>query len=393
MRGRAADPGIISYKPRTDVKKNQCECDATEALGPLPTDLGYAMPAEWVEHEATWLAWPHNKEDWPDKFEPIPWIIAEIVRLISGGERVHLFVGTAAEKRAAQKVLERAGVDLARISWHVRGTDRIWTRDSGPIFVMRHAATEPLALLDWKFNAWAKYDNSALDDRLPEYVADHLDVDRWTPMGVNGLGEFQRFVLEGGSIDVNGAGCVLTTEECLLSKVQQRNPGLSREAIEETLATYLGISKVLWLGRGIAGDDTHGHIDDTARFINATTIVACVEENKSDPNCAPLRDNLRRLAKMRDVHGKPFTIVELPLPEPVIFEGQRLPASYANFYFANAGVLVPVFNDAHDTRALAILDAVIGNRPVIPVYCRDLVWGLGTLHCMTQQQPKVRRAR
>ena len=258
---------------------------------------------------------------------------------------------------------------------------------------------ESLALVDFKFNAWAKYDNSALDDALPGVVADYLGVRRFVAYGENDLedtgdggsdggGEYQRFVLEGGSIDVNGAGCVMTTEECLLSEVQQRNPGFSREAVEKTLCDYLGVSKVLWLDKGIAGDDTHGHIDDTeVRFVNATTVVACVEGDKRDANYGPMRENLRRLAKMRDAKGKQLNVVELPLPAPVYFEGQRLPASYANFYIANAGVLVPVFNDANDVRALKVLEGCFKDRPVIPVYCRDLVWGLGTLHCMTQQQP------
>ena len=352
------------------------------------------MPPEWAPHEATWLAWPHNTEDWPDKFEPIPWIYAEIIRLIGRREHVHLFVQDAKEKRTAAKILERNGTPLKTVTFHIQPTDRVWTRDSGPIFITRgggKAKTEPLAILDWRFNAWAKYDNSRLDDRLPEVVARKLNVDRWTPLGLNRLGEYQRFVLEGGSIDVNGAGCVLTTEECLLSKVQARNPGISREGVEETLAAYLGINKVLWLDRGIAGDDTHGHIDDTARFVNPSTILACSETNRRDPNHGPMRENLKRLKKMRDARGQQFTIVELPLPEPVIFEGQRLPASYANFYICNAGVLVPVFNDPNDIPALKIIESCFPDRPTIPVYCRDLVWGLGTLHCMTQQQPATKR--
>lgn len=366
-------------------------------IGETPAARGLAMPAEWASHEATWLAWPHNQEDWPDKFEPIPWIYAEIVRLIAQGERVHIFVQPSQRRRFAgevTKILERNGVNLAHVTLHPQATDRVWTRDSGPIFVKprgsrsgKRGPAGGLSLCDFKFNAWAKYDNNALDDQLPGMVADYLEVPRFLAFGENDAGELQRFVLEGGSIDVNGAGCVLTTEECLLSKVQQRNPGFSRERIEKTLCDFLGVSKVLWLDRGIAGDDTHGHIDDTARFVNETTIVTCVETDRRDDNFEPMRENLRRLKKMRDAHGKPFTVAELPLPSPVYFDGQRLPASYANFYIANAGVLVPVFNDANDGRALKVLEQFFRDRPVIPVYCRDLVWGLGTLHCMTQQQP------
>jgi agmatine deiminase len=377
-------------------------------LGPTPAALGYAMPAEWEPHDATWIAWPHNREDWPDKFEPIPWVYAEIVRLLAQGERVHIFIQPSQRgrfKKEVEGILLRNEVNLAHVTLHTQPTDRVWTRDSGPIFVTkggrkakRQRGNEamrgggPLALVDFKFNAWAKYDNSALDDALPAAVADYLELPnpgRFIAYGENDEWELQRFVCEGGSIDVNGAGCVLTTEECLLSEVQQRNPGFSRDRIEQTLCAYLGVSTVLWLDKGIAGDDTHGHIDDTARFVNPTTIVACVEPNKADANHAPMKENLKRLAAMRDAFGKPLTVAELPLPAPVYFNGQRLPASYANFYIANAGVLVPVFNDPNDGRALKILEQCFPDRPVIPVFCRDLVWGLGTLHCMTQQQPAV----
>ncbi|HVS72600.1 MAG TPA: agmatine deiminase family protein [Phycisphaerae bacterium] len=362
-----------------------------------PASRGYAMPAEWAPHAATWIAWPHNEEDWPGKFQPIPWIYAEIVRLLAqkvGGEHVHIFVQPSQRgrfKNDVQKILQRNAVNLANVSLHIQPTDRVWTRDSGPIFIQRKIENGKLkienALVDFKFNAWAKYDNNALDDQLPTAVADQLDLPRFTAFGENDTQELQRFVLEGGSIDVNGKGCLLTTEECLLSTIQQRNPGFSRDRIEQTLRDYLGIHKVLWLNQGIAGDDTHGHIDDTARFVNPSTIVACVEPNKADPNHAPMKENWKRLQKMRDTNGKQFTLAELPLPSPVYFNNQRLPASYANFYIANTGVLVPVFNDKNDTLALKILEQCFKDRPVIPVYCRDLVWGLGTLHCMTQQQP------
>lgn len=358
-------------------------------LQPPPRELGFSMPAEWEPHAATWLAWPHNEEDWPGKFAPIPWVFADIVRLISAGEKVRIFVPRAGQKGKAlldvSEMLEKSGADLANVELIAQPTNRVWTRDSGPIFVRRK---HQLAVLDWKFNGWAKYENSEFDDALPTVAANITNLPYWRPMGLNDRGEYQRFVLEGGSIDVNGAGCVLTTEECLLSKVQQRNPGFSRQRIERTLCDYLGVEKVLWLDRGVAGDDTHGHIDDTARFADARTIVCCVEPNKRDANHAPMRENLRRLTRMRDARGKLFTVAELPMPGPVVFDGQRLPASYANFYICNAGVLVPVFNDPADGAALKVLEGCFRDRPVIPVYCRDLVWGLGTLHCMTQQQPR-----
>jgi agmatine deiminase len=380
------------------MQKNPGQLPAIEDTLATPASQGYAMPAEWEPHDATWIAWPHNEEDWPGKFAPIPWIYAEIVRLIARGERVHIFVQPSKNNRAlneVREILEKNDANLSHVDFHLRPTDRVWTRDSGPIFVTKEIKNQksklenPLALVDFKFNAWAKYDNSLQDDQLPASVAKLLKVPQFVAYAKNDLGELQRFVLEGGSIDVNGAGCVMTTEECLLSEIQQRNPGISRELVEKALADHLGIQKVLWLDRGIAGDDTHGHIDDTARFVSARTIVACIEEDKSDANYASMKENHRRLKKMRGADGKAFNIVELPLPEAVYFDGQRLPASYANFYIANAGVLVPVFNDKNDGRALRILESCFRDRPVIPVYCRDLVWGLGTLHCMTQQQPAL----
>ena len=362
-----------------------------------PRALGYAMPAEWEPHAATWIAWPHNRADWPGKFAPIPWIYAEIVRLIAAGERVRICVQTAAQRATVQRILERAAVRLSQVDFFVQPTDRVWVRDSGPIFVkargkaLRHEGTKAqrgLAITDWRFNAWAKYSNWKNDDKLPAYVAGKFKLPAWHPRVLGLGGRPQRFVLEGGSIDVNGEGSLLTTEECLLSPVQERNPGLSRDQIEQTLCDYLGVGQVLWLGRGIAGDDTHGHVDDTARFVNVRTIVACIEPNSADANHGPLAENHRRLRAMRDSQGRPFDIVELPMPAPVYFAGQRLPASYANFYIANAGVLVPVFNDPNDVAALKILEQCFPDRPVVPVYCRDLVWGLGTLHCMTQQEPR-----
>lgn len=354
-----------------------------------PAQQGYAMPAEWHRHEATWLAWPHHKADWPGKFAPIPWIFAEIVRHIAAAEKVHLLVQDAAEQAKAQRTLERGDVSLENIVWHRKRTDRIWTRDSAPSFVVKQAGRGEgkVGAVGWHFNAWAKYDNYKQDCQLPTYVAKALKLPLWKPT-IEAEGKARTMVLEGGSIDVDGSGSVLTTEECLLSEVQQRNPGANRDAVERALRDYLGVRQVLWLDRGIAGDDTHGHIDDTARFTSADTIAACVEPNRNDANHEPLAENLKRLKAMRSSAGRPFNIVELPLPEPVVFDGQRLPASYANFYVCNAGVLVPVFNDAADGVALRLLEECFEQRrKVIPIYCRDLVWGLGTLHCMTQQQP------
>jgi len=361
-----------------------------EKLHGTPRFLGYRMPAEWEPHEATWLAWPHNPEDWPGKFQAIPWLYAEIVRLLAAHELVHLIVENVKEERRAQHILERAGANLDSVSFHRWPTDRSWTRDSGPIFVRN--AEGNVALTNWRFNAWAKYSDWKLDDKMPGRVAKLLGLPEWKPAIELVDGREHRIVLEGGSIDVNGAGILLTTEECQLSEMQQRNPGVSRAQLEQAFHDYLGIDQTIWLNRGIAGDDTHGHIDDIARFVGPTTIVAAVEPDSSDPNHAPLAENLARLKAARTRDGKQFTLVELPMPRPVVFRGQRLPASYANFYIANGLVLVPTFHDPNDRVALNTLAEVFPGREVIGIHCVDLVWGLGTLHCMTQQQPAAQIA-
>ena len=354
-------------------------------MNETPRKLGYRMPAEWEPHQATWLAWPHNPEDWPGKFQTIPWLYAEIVRLLAAHEQVHFLVENAKAEERAASVLRRAGANLDRVSFHLWPTNRGWTRDSGPIFIKNTSGQ--VAITDWRFNAWAKYSDWQLDDRIPARVAELLGLPAWEPAVRLADGASQRLVLEGGSIDTNGAGLLLTTEECLLSEIQQRNPGVSRAQLEQAFSDFLGIDHAIWLGRGIAGDDTHGHIDDIARFVGPTTIVAAVEPDASDPNHVPLTENLARLKAARTRDGKPFDLVELPLPRPVIFRGQRLPASYANFYIANNLVLVPTFHDPHDRVALNILAEVFPGREVIGIHSVDLVWGLGTLHCMTQQQP------
>jgi agmatine deiminase len=344
-----------------------------------PRSLGYRMPAEWEPHAATWLAWPHNAADWPGRFHPIPWVYCDIVRQLTRVEDVHLLVENAAAEQRAGALLGKTGARLERVHFHQWPTDRVWMRDSGPIFVKR---TEGVGITNWRFNAWAKYDDWQSDDQLPSRATELLHLPSWTP-------EFQghRVVLEGGSIDVNGRGTLITTEECLLSQVQQRNPGLSREDLERVFHEYLGIDQVLWMNRGIAGDDTHGHVDDITRFVGPLTIVSVTEPNSSDENHLPLKENLERLHRARNPEGHPYHIVELPMPAPVLFQGQRLPASYANFYIANGMVLVPTFNDANDRKALNVLAEVFPDRQVVGIHCGDLVWGLGTLHCMTQQQP------
>jgi agmatine deiminase len=363
------------------------------------------MPAEWAAHEATWLAWPHERTDWPGKFGPIPWVYADIVRHLARVERVRILVGDRDEKNKVQRILKQTGADLAAVDFFTIPTNRGWTRDFGPIFVRNEAKSavesappnvlkngeakqsnkkDGVALTNWKFNAWAKYDDWQKDNAATNRLIPKLTLPAWEPTY-----EGQRIVLEGGSIDVNGLGTLLTTEECLLSEVQSRNPGLIRADLEAIFRDYLGATNVLWLGNGIVGDDTHGHVDDLARFVNPTTVVTVIEENRDDANFAPLQDNLARLRQMRDQDGNSLRVETLPMPEPVYFAEQRLPASYANFYVANGIVLVPTFSDPSDRIALNTLAGLFPGRQVIGIPCRDLVLGLGTLHCMTQQQPAI----
>ena len=390
-----------------------------------PENSRCRMPAEWAQHAATWLAWPHYHADWPGKFEPIPWVYTEIIRNLARHERVELIVNNAAAERQVRKLLDQANTPVKNIRFHRWPTNRVWLRDSGSIFCKcgagalaresrhndsvakrRHslaphvsagiAAMNPnrvpsgttplcdgtLLATNFRFNAWAKYSNYREDEKIGTQMATASASHEVRPKHHN-----TRIVLEGGSIDVNGQGTLLTTEECLLSKVQQRNPGMQRKDYERIFADHIGAPHVIWLGKGIHGDDTHGHVDDLTRFVSPDTVVTMVEPNPKDANHKPLRDNLRRLQAATDQDGKPLNIVEIPMPGPVVFEQRRLPASYANFYIANGIVLVPVFNDPNDRIALNTLAALFPTRQIIPIYSGDLVWGLGTMHCMTQQQP------
>ena len=341
-----------------------------------PEALGFRMPAEWEPHEATWIAWPHERSDWPGKFETIRWVYGEVVRWLSQVERVRILVQSPDEAEAARKVLTKAGATMEAVEFFISRTDRSWTRDYCPMFVRNRAGE--VGAVDWRFNGWAKYPNHKADEAAGALVARRLGVRSWQP----------KLVLEGGSIDVNGAGTLLTTEECLLSPVQARNPGLSREEIESELRNYLGVKKILWLKNGIAGDDTHGHVDDLARFVDSSTVVIASERDPSDANYQALRENLRLLKRMSDQDGRPLRVIPLPMPRPLYFNGQRLPASYANFYLSNRLVLVPTFNDPNDRKALNLLARLFTGRNIIGVHSVDLVLGLGTMHCMTMQEPQ-----
>ena len=339
-----------------------------------PRALGFRMPAEWERHEATWIAWPHNEDDWPGRFEPIPWVYGEIVRKLAAVERVRILMTSEDATETARSILRKIGAEMAAVEFCPIATDRVWARDFAPLFV-KNASGEVRAT-KWRFNGWAKYANHKLDEAAGKAIAERSATEPCA-----GEPWFPDMVLEGGSLDVNGEGMLLTTEECLLSPVQARNPHFGREQIEEMLGEYLGVNRVLWLRNGIAGDDTHGHIDDLARFTSPDSIVLVQEEDPRDVNYEPLRENRQIAERM------PVRVRALPMPAPLWFEGQRLPASYANFYIANQTVLVPTFNDPNDRAALNVLAEAFPDRRVVGINCVELVWGLGAIHCMTQQQP------
>lgn len=344
-----------------------------------PAAQGYRMPAEWEKQRAIWLAWPHHRADWPGKFAPIPLVYGEIVRHLTRSVQVEMLVRDAKQEAHARSIFDAAGVDESRVRYHHIPTNRIWLRDSGPSFITNGTSK---AMLHWGFNGWAKYPNHRHDIHVPARMNEALGLTRFIPMHRG-----KRVVLEGGGIDVNGAGCVLVTEEWLLDpKVQVRNPGFTREDYEQVFADYLGAPHTIWLGDGIVGDDTHGHIDDLARFVNANTVVVASERNKSDANYALLKDNVKRLKKATDAKGKPLNVVELPMPATLTYEGFRLPASYANFLIANDLVIMPTFNDPMDRVALNILAEAMPKHTITGIHCVDFVLGLGTLHCMSQQE-------
>lgn len=356
---------------------------------PTPYSLGYRMPAEWEPHAATWLAWPHEPKDWPGKFDAVPWVFAEVARHLQDGERIRLIVKDRAERLAAASVLKRSGVRLSRVDFVALPTDRSWTRDSLPTFVVKgRGERKTLGCVKWRFNGWARYPNHHTDNRAGLAVARRMRVPAFFPEATIG-GRLAPIVLEGGAIDVDGQGTLLATEQCLLTGKQARNRALGKRGTEKALRDYLGIEKVLWLGDGIAGDDTGGHVDDFARFVAPGRIVLAEELDRKDANYRPLRQAYTRLKKARDARGRRVEIVRLPMPRPVIFDGERLPASYANFYIGTSTVLVPTFNDPADRVALGILAELFPRRTVVGIHSTDFVLGLGTIHCSTQQQPLV----
>ena len=351
-----------------------------------PAALGYRMPAEWEPHAATWIAWPHERSDWPGtgKLAAVRWVYGEVIRHLAPGERVRVLVEDAAAARHVTAMCARIGVAAARVECARVATARSWTRDTCPIFVRDGRGR--VAATGWRFNGWAKYPNHRRDARVPAAVARRIGCRLFTPVA-DVAGRAERLVLEGGAVDVNGRGTLLVTEECLLSRVQARNPGLDRAGVERALAAWLGVRHVIWLGAGITGDDTHGHVDDLARFVDPRTVVVASTDDAADENYERLRDAQDRLAAARDQDGRALRVIPLPMPAPLCYEGYRLPASYANFYVGNEAVLVPTFNDPADRRALATLAELFPGRRVVGIHAVDLVLGLGTIHCMTQQEP------
>jgi agmatine deiminase len=380
----------MKAKARRSAASKITLADTLASAELAPFDLGYRMPAEWEPHAATWLAWPHEPTDWPGKFAAVPWVFAEVIKNLTLGERVRLIVAGKRMQKEAARALAQSQVDLAQVDFVELPTDRSWTRDFLPLFVAKRGRPGKRALgaVKFRFNGWARYDNYERDEAAGLKVQARAAAAGAEPFQAYVDGGSERLVLEGGAVDVDGEGTLLCTEECLLDGRQARNRALGKAGVEEALRDHLGAEKVLWLGSGIAGDDTAGHIDDFARFVAPGKVVLAREDNRRDPNYKPLRDAAQRLTGARDAAGRRLEVIRLPMPEPVIFDEQRLPASYANFYIGNAVVLVPTFNDPADAEALGILTELFPGRRVVGIYSKDFVLGLGTIHCSTQQEPK-----
>ena len=347
----------------------------------------FRMPAEWEKQDSTWLAWPHNKNDWPGLFQNIPSIFREIIFQISKYQKVNLLVQDQKQITKIQRYLLKKSINLSKVNIHVIRTNRVWVRDTGPIYLINKKKKEKI-LLNWGFNAWAKYKDYQYDNSVPMQISNIQSIQSIEPK-VKVKNKTIPFILEGGSIDVNGKGTLITTKECLLGKIQQRNPGVSKKRIENILSKYLNIKKFIWLNKGIVGDDTHGHVDDITRFFHTNKIFTAIEHNKRDKNYLPLKENFKILEKSTNEDNRQNEIIEIPMPKALYIKNTRVPASYLNFYFTNKSVLVPIFNDKNDEVALNIIQKNIKNKKIIPINCKDLIWGFGAVHCMTQQEPSL----
>jgi agmatine deiminase len=349
----------------------------TSLINDTPKQAGYAFPAEWEFHEATWLSWPHKEASWPGKIESIYTPYCEFIKVVAEGEKVRININDEETKVFAIEHLNKVGADLSNIEFFLHPTNDAWCRDHGPAFLV-NAERNKKAVIDWKYNAWGgKYPPFDLDDVIPTTIAQHYKLPLYTP----------NIIMEGGAVEFNGAGTILTTTACLLN--ENRNPHLNKFQIEQYLMDYYGAEQILWLGDGIVGDDTDGHIDDITRFVNENTVITVVEENEEDENCTLLQENLETLKGMRLLNGKALNIITIPMPSPVIHEDTRLPASYANFYIANKAVIVPTFRDKNDQRALDIIQGAFPDRKVVGIDSTDIIWGLGSFHCLSQQEPAL----
>lgn len=343
-----------------------------------PKELGYYFPAEFAKHTATWLSWPHKEASWPGKIEKIFPVYAQFIKLVAEGERVNINVVNDKMKEKAIGHLQKVNADLNNIAFFIHPTNDAWCRDHGPAFLINPAAEQKKVIVDWGYNAWGgKYPPFDLDDNIPTLIAQHYNIPVFYP----------EVVMEGGSVDFNGKGTLLTTTSCLLN--QNRNPSLSQKEIEKYLYSFYGVDNILWLDDGIIGDDTDGHIDDLTRFVNADTVVTVVETNRKDENYLALRDNLKHLNNFKLENGRPLNVIELPMPQGMVYEDIRLPASYGNFYISNKHVIVPTFRDKNDDKAIQILQKCFPDRKVTGLDSVDIIWGLGSFHCLSQQEPEI----
>ena len=349
------------------------------------SEEGFRMPAEWEKQQSVWIIWPYNKNDWPGLFKFIPKTVSEIVSVISKTQTVNLIVKIKKDIKLIKKKLKKNNYTKTNVKFHVIPTDRIWIRDSGPIF-LKNIKNKKKILLNFKFNGWSKYKNYKKDDKINNVISSITRIKKIDPkVKINNI--TKRIVLEGGSIDVNGKGSILLTKECLLSKIQERNPGIKKKEYEDLLRKYLNVSNFIWLKKGIIGDDTHGHVDDISRFISKNTILTAIEINKKNPNYKILNDNLKILKNSKNERGKKFKIIKVPMPKPIYINKSIVPASYMNFFIANKIVLLPIYNDKNDLKVISIFKRNFKNRKIITINCEKLIWGFGAIHCMTQQEP------
>jgi len=348
---------------------------------------GFRMPGEWEKQKSVWIVWPYNKKDWPGLFDKIPGVVSKIVCNLSIYQRVNLIIRSNKDKVRIKLELKKYRNHLSKIKFHPILTNRIWIRDSGPLFLINNKQRKKI-ILNFRFNGWSKYNDYQKDNKINAKIAKLIKIEKIEPK-IEVKKSRKKIVLEGGAIDVNGQGSILLTRECLLSKVQERNPGVNKLNLENTLKKYLNLKNFIWLNKGIKGDDTHGHIDDIARFVSPNTIMAAIEKNKKDRNFKNLKENLQILKRSNNTNGKKFRIIKIPMPKPIYINNVRVPASYLNFYIANRIVLLPVFNDKNDKKVFLIFKKFFKKRKIIPIDCSELIWGFGAIHCMTQQEPYI----